>query len=235
MHNRNAFVTLTYKEKELVYGSNRATLYPRHLTLFFKRLRKKFGNGIRYFACGEYGEQYGRPHYHACIFGLDWEDKKYHSTKNGNRLYTSRVLDDLWSHGDCLSGDVTFESASYVARYICDKKIGEEASFYEKEGIEPEFVRMSRRPGLGLPWLLKYSGDVYNTGTMIARGRRMGIPRYYKEKFKQNEPEEMEKRAKIKMDELFDKKDFWDKKRLEIAEIVKKAQIRSLQRQKKNV
>ena len=35
-----------------------------------KRLRFKFGSGIRYFQCGEYGEHYARPHHHAIIFGF---------------------------------------------------------------------------------------------------------------------------------------------------------------------
>ena len=43
---------------------------------FMKRLRKRFkGKRIRFYMCGEYGEQFDRPHFHACIFGVDFPDK----------------------------------------------------------------------------------------------------------------------------------------------------------------
>ena len=42
-----------------------------------KRLRKKYGSKIRFFQCGEYGELYGRPHYHACLLNFDFPDKEY--------------------------------------------------------------------------------------------------------------------------------------------------------------
>lgn len=53
------------------------TLAPDHMRLFIMRLRKKMGvKKIRYFYCGEYGDTFGRPHYHICLFGIgaEWED-----------------------------------------------------------------------------------------------------------------------------------------------------------------
>jgi hypothetical protein len=230
MHKENSFITLTYRDSELTHGGTRPTLYPRHLTLFLKRLRKKCGSGIRFFACGEYGSSTLRPHYHACIFGLDWKDKKLHTIKNGNRLYRSNMLDDIWSHGNCLTGDVTFESAAYVARYICDKKLGKEAVIYEKEGVEPEFVRMSRRPGIGRSWLERYSASVFNNGYLWSNGHKVNPPSYYKRIFKANEPEEMEKRALELKDILYDNPDINNLKRLAVMEEVKKARIISLKK-----
>ena len=73
---------------------------------------------MRYFHCGEYGETTGRPHYHAVLFGVRFEDQKEVVQGPGKpALFTSRQLDRLWQHGDCRIGAVTFESASYVARY----------------------------------------------------------------------------------------------------------------------
>lgn len=228
-HEHNQFLTLTYRDEELVLGNYRPTLYPRHLELFWKRLRKEYGN-VRYFACGEYGEQFGRPHYHACVFGLDIKDKKLYSIKGGNRIYSSDSIDRIWSHGDCRIGDVTFESAAYVARYICAKQLGESAKFYDEEGIEPEFARMSRRPGIGLPWLERFSADVFNSGFVESRGVKCKPPRYYTDKFKANEPKIMAERLAEQLKSMENSTEFYNMKRLAVKETVKTAQIKSLTR-----
>ena len=66
MHPHNAYITLTYNDDHLPANGS---LQPRDLQLFWKRLRKARTPGIRYYACGEYGDQTARPHYHAIIFG----------------------------------------------------------------------------------------------------------------------------------------------------------------------
>lgn len=184
MHEQNSFITLTYNKENIKYGGNESgTLWPKDLQDFWKRLRKelsKDGKSIRYFACGEYGDTTRRPHYHACLFGHDWPDKKPHSkNQNGDILYTSDNLNRLWGHGHCLIGDVTFESAAYVARYIMGKKLGREAEYYKENGIEPEFVRMSRRPGIGATWFEKYSKDVTQFDIQVVDGKETKPPKYY--------------------------------------------------------
>ena len=74
-HPQSSFVTLTYDDYHLPPC---CSLKKRHLQLFLKRLRKNLGERrIKYFACGEYGGQTMRPHYHAILFGsgLTREDK----------------------------------------------------------------------------------------------------------------------------------------------------------------
>ena len=73
MHDRNCFVTLTYNNDNV--PADRSLNY-RDFQLFMKRLRFHFrGVPIRFYMCGEYGEDFGRPHFHACLFGLDFPDK----------------------------------------------------------------------------------------------------------------------------------------------------------------
>lgn len=155
MYEHNSFVTLTYDEDNL---PNRGQLRYDHWQNFAKRLRKQIEpSRVRFFMCGEYGEENGRPHYHACLFGHDWEDKKYHMTTNaGEKLYTSESLDKLWGHGLCSTGDVTFASAGYVARYVLKKITGDAAEEHYRRfdelghyQLEPEFCGMSLKPGLG--------------------------------------------------------------------------------------
>lgn len=184
------FVTLTYRDEELIYGGqSHGILVPDHLQRFWKRLRKYFGGrSIRYFACGEYGDKSRRPHYHACIFDVDFPDKKYHSFKDGNYLYTSATLDRLWTHGMCTIGDVTFESAAYVARYCLKKRMGNTKVTYDEEGITPEFARMSRRPAIGAKWYERFHKDVFPGDNFVIRDFPSKPPRFFMKMLKENDP-----------------------------------------------
>ncbi len=189
LHERNSFVTLTYNDDNLPEDRS---LSIRHLQLFMKRLRKQYGAGIRFYACGEYGEKLGRPHYHLCLFNFEPPDKKLHKQINGKNLYTSKSLDQIWGKGFTLTGDVTFQSAAYVARYIMKKINGSEATLHyetvdsetgEIQNIKPEFTTMSRRPGIGTNWLRKFSTDVYPDDFIVVNGKKMRPPRFYDKQF----------------------------------------------------
>lgn len=164
------------------------TLVLRDWQLFMKRLRKKFGANIRFFACGEYGEKLGRPHYHACLFNFDFPDKYiWKVNHNKNILYRSPSLEELWPYGYSSIGDVTFQSAAYVARYVMKKRTGDQAKEHyqhiDDDGVitdrKPEYTVMSRKPGIGLPWLQKFHSDVYPHDRVILNGVKFRPPRFY--------------------------------------------------------
>lgn len=241
MHEHNQFLTLTYKEEELVYGAaEHGILYPRHLTLFFKRLRKHAGPGLRYFACGEYGERYNRPHYHAIVFGLDVKDREVKPSKGSNKLYRSDSLDAIWTHGDVTIGDVSFESCAYVARYVMKKRMGNTADTYEEEGISPEFVVMSRMPpkgsppgtpgGIGASWLAAFQSDVYPRGDILVNGKLCKPPKYYDSIYERLEPTKMQAIREERMRVAEEAWEDSEPKRLRVRENVKIAAISSLTR-----
>lgn len=236
MHDSNEYVTLTYRDENLIYGgASHGILVPRHLTLFFKRLRKRYGRGLKYFACGEYGDKSGRPHYHAIIFGLNLKDKVIDSTKNGYRLYRSDSIDNLWGHGNCIVGDVTFESCAYVARYVMKKRLGKEAEQYEQEGITPEFVRMSRGGrhgpgGIGLEWLEKYKSDVYPRGNVLVNGHLAKPPKYYDSYYEKLNPVKMDEIRAKRLEEAQKRWKENEPERLQVRERVKIAATKSLTR-----
>lgn len=181
MYERNCFITLTFNNENLDPGGS---LVKRDFQLFMKKLRKRFGSGVRYFHCGEYGEKNKRPHHHACLFNFDFDDRELWSVRDGVRLFTSKTLDDIWGKGFCTIGDVTFESAAYVARYVTKKITGPTADSHylnsrTGEIRQSEYVTMSRRPGIGRPWLDKYMGDVYPLDRVVLRGMEMRPPKYY--------------------------------------------------------
>ena len=189
MHKNNCFITLTFSPEALAARKNPQSLEMREFQLFMKRLRKKYGEGIRFFHCGEYGEKNKRPHYHALIFGHDFDDKQLWNQKNGIKLYISDELKQLWPYGFSTIGDVTFESAAYCARYVLKKVTGDAAAdhytYTEPEtgeviNIKPEYCTMSRKPGIGYEWLQKFKTDVYPHDYVVIRDKiKVKPPRYY--------------------------------------------------------
>jgi hypothetical protein len=188
MHDENCFITLTFDQAHLEKRSNPLSLDVTEYQRFMKRLRKRFGKNIRFFHCGEYGDKNKRPHYHAIIFGLDFKDKKLWFNRDGNKLYTSEALSELWPYGFSTIGDVTFQSAAYVARYIMKKHKGDGAEDHytrwcpltgEGTPVDPEYCTMSRKPGIGYEWLKKYKADVYPHDYVVINGHKVKPPRYY--------------------------------------------------------
>lgn len=199
LHQNNCFITLTYNQENLPkYGS----LNKRHFVLFMKRLRKKFGAKIRFFQCGEYGAKLSRPHHHACLFNFDFPDKKIWKRTRGIPLYRSPSLEKLWTHGWSSVGEVTFESAAYVARYVMKKKNGKQALHHyntidTSTGLitsekTPEYITMSRKPGIGKDYLIKFTSDIYPQDKLILKhGFQMQPPRYYDNLYDIMEPKQM--------------------------------------------
>lgn len=184
------FLTLTLDDSNLTVSplTGCLTLNPRDLELFWKRLRKNIGP-FRYYACGEYGDTTGRPHYHAILFGLPITDKKHYTTKNDIPLYTSDTIQKEWKLGQIWLGDVTFESCAYVARYVMKKFFGNWAELYDVEDIYPEFSRMSRRPGIGSTWYDKYKSDLFPSDECVIRGNTsITPPLYYTKKLALENP-----------------------------------------------
>lgn len=192
-------VTLTFDDDHLPYPP---TLDVRDWQLFAKRVRKRLGP-FRYYHCGEYGEKYGRPHYHGLLFGLDFPDKfRIQDSPSGARQWQSVLLDKCWQNqGRCTLGSVTFESAAYVAGYIQKKVTGARAKEHytrvdpetgELFEIAPEYATMSRGKGIGASWLEKYGDEVYPSDEVIARGVPCKPPRYYDKKHAEADPEAFE-------------------------------------------
>lgn len=188
LHVRNSFVTLTYDDAFLPqYGS----LNYSDIQLFHKRMREKLGP-FRFFLCGEYGDNTSRPHYHGLYFGLSFPDMvKCNSVYSKHDVYSSEILSGLWGKGFCSIGEVTFQSARYCATYTTKKVVGELADSHysrvipetgEIVKLEPEFARMSLKPGIGYEWLLKYAPEVLTHGAVHVGSKKVAVPRYYNEK-----------------------------------------------------
>jgi len=193
LHTDNCFVTLTYSDEGIAHldrsidpetgeigAGPLRSLNKRDIQLFMKRLRKRTGAKIRYLQCGEYGSKTQRPHHHVLLFGFDFQDK-YMFAENrrlGVRYYRSPMLEELWPYGMSALGDLTFESAAYVARYVMKKVTGDRAEEHYA-GRQPEYTTMSRRPGIGKGWYEKFKTDVYPRDGVVVRGHITRPPRFY--------------------------------------------------------
>mgnify|MGYP000359182587 CR=1 FL=1 len=194
LYDDNCFLTLTYDDEHLpVDGS----LVPSHFTDFMKRLRRRLEpRKVRYYMCGEYGDENGRPHYHALIFNYDFPDKvAWGKSRGGDVISVSAGLSSVWTKGFSTIGDVTFSSAAYVARYIAKKVTGDKASEHYQSvnpvtgeifEVEPEYSRMSLKPGIGTGWFEKFKSDAFPSDFVVLNGRKMRVPKYYEQLFERN-------------------------------------------------
>ncbi|WNK12899.1 MAG: replication initiator protein [Microvirus sp.] len=210
MHDFSSFVTLTYDSDNASQSLNY-----RDYQLFMKRLRKRLGPA-RFYMCGEYGEQFKRPHFHACLFGCYFHDRVVHSrSASGSTIYRSPTLEELWPEGFSSIGDVTFESAAYCARYVMKKVTGDRAEEHYKRvslssgeliDVVPEFSHMSNRPGIGAGWFSKYHSDVFSKGKDGVRifDRKQKAPRAYLEYLKRLDPDLAEDIAQRRYDSITD-------------------------------
>nr|CAI9750867.1 replication initiation protein [Microvirus sp.] len=211
-HKSSYFVTLTYDEDHVpvsMYGDRETgeahpslTLRKRDFQLFMKRLRKKFGDGIRFFAAGEYGTETFRPHYHAIIFGLELDDLEvYNRSAQGFTYYNSPALQACWQNGFAVVAEVSWDTCAYTARYVMKKLTGAESQFYSDFNIEPEFSLMSRRPGIARqyyddhPDLYQY--DYINISTEDG-GRKFRPPKYFDRLYDLDCPEDSARLKEIR-------------------------------------
>lgn len=164
-HKSAIFITLTYAPEFITnvpYAPPPyyATLYPKDLTDFFKRLRFHLGERkFRYYACGEYGGETKRPHYHAILFDLDYCD--------------TPLIEKSWSQGFVKVEEVNVATISYVAGYVQKKLYGSDTY---PDCITPPFSRMSK--SIGKKFFSEHCEDIWKNGLHF-QGFRIKVPRYY--------------------------------------------------------
>lgn len=191
----NCFITLTYNDEFLPkFG----TLCHRDFQLFIKRLRKRFGSGIRFYMCGEYGSRNMRPHYHAILFNFNFDFDKYFwdRSSSGFDIFRSPSLERAWT--DPVSGrsmgyssvaDFSFDSAAYVSRYVM-KKIGGDMALSHYAVIDkdtgevlfdrvPEYNVPSNRNGIGKDWFDNHYDEIYTGDFVVIKNRKYTVPKYY--------------------------------------------------------
>lgn len=196
--NKAAFVTLTYSDKNL---PDNCSIRKADLQNYFHYLRQDErlkDREIKYFACGEYGDQGGevldgpykglfinRPHYHAIIFGLDPFDDDDRKIISDNWTKCERYIFNkkLGLHGEWLDGQaidyVTPDNINYVCGYVEKKLIGPlQDEKYTSKGLTPPFSLCSL--GLGKRYCLEHRKQILDLCYVQRKGHILPIPRQYK-------------------------------------------------------
>lgn len=223
-HEENYFITLTYDDAHLPKNEviDRetgeilpvATLVKKDLSDFVKRVRRYqdydgYTQPIRFFGCGEYGSETMRPHFHVILFGLHLPKdgfRFYRRNFNGDNLYNHDFLDRCWKYGFSVVGEVTWQSAAYVARYIMKKHLGKDAKdYYSERGIAPEFTLMSRRPGIARQYYDEHKDELFAQDFVHVPthqgARRIYPPRYFEKLFDVDYPSDLVETRKEKRKE----------------------------------
>lgn len=221
------FVTMTYDDDHIMdVGSDvfSGTLLKSDLQLFFKNLRRQieyhgYGDGVRFYACGEYGSKTFRPHYHVILYGLNLlknDNLQYWvKTKTGFNTWRSPFLEKVWKKGFVVVSTVTWDTCAYTARYVMKKVGGASSEDYVAHGVEPEFTLMSRKPGIGRQYFDDHYSEIYENDEIFLSGpdggRKCKPPKYYDSIYEKIEPEkyskvkERRKDVAIKVKELKEK------------------------------
>lgn len=174
LHDHSCFLTLTYDEKKQGYEN---VLDYKHIQDFKKRFRsyvhRQSKTKIKIFNVHEYGKN-GKKHWHLLVFGHDFKDKKRLKYKNGNWLYTSKRLEQLWPFGLSSIGSVTEASAMYQAQYL-EKDV-------KNGNWEEEKKSKSNHSSLGRDWFLNNYRQVLQLGYIPFGGGKRPVPRYFEER-----------------------------------------------------
>lgn len=234
LYEENCFVTLTYDDDHVPPGGG---LRHEDFQGFLKRLRARVHpRMVRFFMCGEYGEERGRPHFHAALFNYSFPDRVLWR-KLGSRSYAYRsaTLESVWPFGLSSIGDLTRKSAAYMARYIHKVRLGDDVASND-EAVDGstgevvrrrgEYIRMSLRPGIGAYWFRLYgSTDVFPHDRVVVDGRPCVPPRFYEKLHKRVSPDGIEQ---VKLDRIARARSRFDDntpERLHAKEVVAKARV----------
>jgi len=182
-HNNACFLTLTYDDNHV---PKNGSLNRSHFTTFIKDLRARcdyYGKGkIKYFGCGEYGDQSSRPHYHAALYGPfgvysdDPERTPEEPSRSGASQFSHVDISAVWPYGFHRFSELSFESAAYVARYVLKKVSGAPSSTHYGDRI-PEFQASSN--GLGRSHVERWTSDIYPSDQVVLPGRGEFMPPPY--------------------------------------------------------
>jgi len=207
-HDVNYFFTFTYDEEHLQKKKSPLSVDKKDMTLFNMRLRKKIRSEnphkkseepeefkkwneerkLKFYRISEYGELEKRPHHHSIHFNVPYFDDLvlYSQGKNGDKLYESKKMQELWPFGQVAIGEVNINSISYTTNYMTGSKYGDAAEEYysrtdletgEVYQVEPESSSMSN--GLGASFYEKYRSDMFPKDFLTIDGRKMKIPGYF--------------------------------------------------------
>lgn len=182
----SGFLTLTYDNDNVpTTACGHLTLYPDHLSEFMNALRERLRRSdreqsykgsvsegkspplLRYYACGEYGDNTHRPHYHAVVYGIGSDD--------------ADLCLDVWKKGHVKIDPLTRERAQYCAQYVQKKIFKDPRKYWDMYGcvVQP-FQRQSQ--GICLSYYESHKEEYWINLRPTINGVSYSTPRYLTKK-----------------------------------------------------
>lgn len=220
---RSWFITLTYDDDHLPIDFTRKTMDQEtgvigylpevkmsDISDFMKRLRSRlYPEKYRFFGVCEYGSLSRRPHIHIILFGVLPDLRKIRPSDHEEALYLppdtffSPSVEAAWGMGGTTVQEANAWAMSYVAGYVQKKLKGELLENYEIECHlndckmqPPEGARMSRRPGIGVPWILTHpqAAECGSIAISTPDGARAApVPRVFESRMRESAVSEYKK------------------------------------------
>ncbi|UIB81468.1 replication initiator protein [Flyfo microvirus Tbat2_156] len=171
VHTSSWFVTFTYDQPPLS-KAGLMTLCKPDLQNFFKRLRfNTKRKTIKYYACGEYGTNTKRPHYHAILFDATPEEIE--------KAWLHNPPEDRVKRGLLHFGQVSDDSIAYTAKYMAKES---KIPMWQGDDRLPEFSLMSKKLGSNYltPAIIAYHKESFRSYLTMPGGATHAMPRYYR-------------------------------------------------------
>lgn len=203
-HKKACFITLTFDNKILLdknskaykYGANPSFVYninnsKEYFRNFMKRLRKKFeGRRITFYHVGEYGEKTHRPHHHAILFGVNFEEdrKEAELSKSGHPQLYSETLSELWACGRCRLQDINPNNIIYISQYSLKK--------FKNNKLNKQYksiMSFSNRSKMSCKWVRRNYKEITKGYINDGDGKKYKVPQSYKINLKNSEEEKYRK------------------------------------------
>jgi len=185
------FITLTYDTEFVPITTNGyMTLDLTDLQKFFKRLRKLTNEKLKYYAVGEYGSTKKRPHYHIILFNANPEHINRAWTLNNKHIGAYHI------------GNVSHASIGYTLKYMSKKS---QIPMHQNDDRKKEFSVMSK--GLGSNYItdamIKWHKNNLEQRMYvpIEDGKKIAMPRYYKDKMYNEEEKDKISKYMVKISE----------------------------------
>lgn len=171
-YSTSAFVTFTYNDDNLRFkeGFRYPTLSKDDLHKYLDNIKHQLKNRnieYEYFACGEYGDSFQRPHYHILFFGLDYQ------------LF-QKYFEKTWKYGTVKVLPCDSSSFRYVTKYLTKQDSRSDSEYFDLGRIPP-FFKYSR--GLGSKVYVRYTDEITKNGYFSFKGKKIYVNTYYFNKY----------------------------------------------------
>lgn len=236
-HKKACFITLTFSNKILLDKNSKAYKYgarpsfvfhiensKEYFKKFIKRLRKYYeGKRITYYHVGEYGEKTHRPHHHAILFGINFEEDRIPMplSKSGKKQYYSQTLSDLWACGRISIQDCNTNNIIYISQYSLKKFQNNELNKNYKA-----IQSFSNRSKFNCKWVRRNPTEIIKGYIADKDGKKYKVPKSYIKNLKESENEYFKRCAREYEETIFNNISNYSNNDVIKNQLIKEQQIR---------